>query len=254
MLKVPKVKLGSTGLEVSKLGIGPPTNLSLKESGRLLVDSYELGVNFWDTSDDYGTHPHIALALKQVPRKNVVISTKTYATSGKEARESLKNSLEELDTDYLDIFLLHFVKSDWVDSCRQVLKEMKELKTTGIVKAIGLSTHSVAVARKVAQFEELDVIMAICCKANQALVNKFNEFIHLEDGSMREMFQALKVAHDSGKGVVAMKVLGGETPPLIERYQEAIKGVAQLDFVDAMVIGMRSLEEVKKNLMAIASS
>jgi aryl-alcohol dehydrogenase-like predicted oxidoreductase len=251
MLKVPKVKLGSTRLEVSKLGIGPPTNLSPKEGGRLLVDSYDLGINFWDTSDDYGTHPHIASALKHVPRKKVVISTKTYARNGEEASRSLKSSLEELDTDYLDIFLLHFVKFDWIDGCRQALTEMKDLKTTGIVKAIGLSTHSVAVARKAAQFEELDVIMAICCKADQALINKFNELIHLEDGSMREMFQALKVAHENGNGVVAMKVLGGDAPPLIKKYQEAIKGVVQLDFVDAMVIGMRSLDEVKKNLMAI---
>jgi aryl-alcohol dehydrogenase-like predicted oxidoreductase len=254
MFKVPKVKLGSTGLEVSKLGIGPPTNLSPEEGGRLLTGSYELGVNFWDTSDDYGTHPHIASALKYVPRKQVVISTKTYAKSGDEASESLKSSLKEFGTDYLDIFLLHFVKFDWVDSCHQVLKEMKDLKTTGIVKAIGLSTHSVAVARKAAQFEELDVIMAICCKADQTLINKFNELIPLEDGSMLEMFHALKLAHDNGKGVVAMKVLGGETPQLIEKYQEVIKGVAQLDFVDAMVIGMRSLDEVKKNVMVIAPS
>jgi aryl-alcohol dehydrogenase-like predicted oxidoreductase len=131
---------------------------------------------------------------------------------------------------------------------------MKELKTTGIVKAIGLSTHSVAVARKAARFEELDVIMAVCCKANQALINKFNELIHLEDGSMQKMFRALKLAHDSGKGVVAMKVLGGEAPPLIAKYQAAIKEVTQLDFVDAIVIGMRSLDEVKKNVMVIASS
>jgi len=254
MYKVPKVKLGSTGLEVSKLGIGPPTNLSPEEGGRLLIGSYELGVNFWDTSDDYGTHPHIASALKHVPRKQVAISTKTYAKSGDEANESLKSSLKELGTDYLDIFLLHFVKFDWVDSCHQVLKEMKDLKTTGIVKAIGLSTHSVAVARKAAQFEGLDVIMAICCKADQALINKFNELIPLEDGSMQEMFQALKLAHDNGKGVVAMKILGGEAPPLIKKYQAAIKGVAQLDFVDAMVIGMRSLDEVKKNVMVIAPS
>jgi aryl-alcohol dehydrogenase-like predicted oxidoreductase len=254
MFKAPKVKLGSIGLEVSKLGIGPPTNLSPEEGGRLLVDSYELGVNFWDTSDDYGTHPHIASALEHVPRKEVVISTKTYARNGKEASESLKSSLKELDTDYLDIFLLHFVKSDWVNSCHQVLKEMTDLKTTGIVKAIGLSTHSVAVARKAAQFKELDVIIAICCKANQAMINKFNDLIPLEDGSMREMFQALKVVHDNGKGVVAMKVLGGEAPPLIKKYQAAIKEVAQLDFVDAMVIGMRNLDEIKKNLMAIAPS
>jgi aryl-alcohol dehydrogenase-like predicted oxidoreductase len=254
MLKVPKVKLGSTGLEVSKLGIGPPTNLSPKEGGQLLTDSYRLGVNFWDTSDDYGTHSHIASALEHVPRKDVVISTKTYAKSGEEATESLKSSLQELNTDYVDIFLLHFVKSDWVDGCRQVLKEMKELKTTGIVKATGLSTHSVAVAKKAVQFEELDVIMAICCKTSQALINRFNELIPLEEGSMREMFRALKVAHDNGKGVVAMKVLGGEAPSLIEKYQTAIKRVAQLDFVDAMVIGMRSLDEVKKNVMVIAPS
>jgi aryl-alcohol dehydrogenase-like predicted oxidoreductase len=251
MLKVPKVKLGRTRLEVSKLGIGPPTNLSPQEGGQLLVDSYRLGVNFWDTSDDYGTHPHIASALKHVPRKEVVISTKTYAKSGKEASDSLKNSLKELGTDYLDIFFLHFVRSNWIDGCHKVLKEMVDLKTTGIVKAIGLSTHSVAVARKVAHFKELDVIMAICCKANQALIDRFNELVPLEDGSMRDMFRALKVAHNDGKGVVAMKVLGGETPPLIEKYQAAIKGVAQLDFVDAMVIGMRNLEEVKKNAMVI---
>jgi aryl-alcohol dehydrogenase-like predicted oxidoreductase len=251
MRKVSKVKLGNTGLKVSKLGIGPPTNLSPEEGGRLLTDSYKLGVNFWDTSDDYGTHPHIASALKHVPRKDVVISTKTYAKSGEEARKSLKSSLKELNTDYLDIFLLHFVKFDWIDSCRQVLKEMKDLKMTGIVKAIGLSTHSVVVTRKAAQFEELDVIMAVCCKADQSLINKFNELIHLEDGSMQEMLHALKLAHDNGKGVIAMKVLGGETPQLIEKYQAAIKGVARLDFVDAMVLGMRSLEEVKKNTMVI---
>jgi len=253
MRKVPKVKLGSAGLEVSKLGIGPPTKISPEEGGRLLIGAYKLGVNFWDTSDDYGTYPHIASALKYVPRKQVVISTKTYARNGKEANESLKSSLKELGTDYLDIFLLHFVESDWVDDCRRVLKEMKELKTTGIVKAIGLSTHSVAVARKAAQFEELDVIMAVCCKTNQTLINKFNEFIHLENGFMREMFKALKIAHNNRKGIIAMKVLGGGTPPLIKKYREAIKEVAQLDFVDAMVIGMRSLDEVKKNIMAIAS-
>ena len=119
MFKVPKVKLGSTGLEVSKLGIGPPTNLSPEEGDRLLIGSYELGVNFWDTSDDYGSHPHIASALKYVPRKDVVISTKTYAKNGKEATESLKNSLKELETDYLDIFLLHFVQSDQVEASKK---------------------------------------------------------------------------------------------------------------------------------------
>lgn len=222
------------------------------------MESYKLGVNFWDTSDDYGTHPHVASALKLVPRKEVVVSTKTGAKNGREAITSLESSLKELDTDYVDIFLLHYVQADWVKGCRGVLKELDDIKTTGTVKAIGLSTHSVKVVREVAQFDEVDVLMTICCKASQALVNKYPENIPLEDGTITEMFNAIKLAHSNGKGAVAMKVLGGRVrgpaPPLVRDYQSSIKSIAQLDFVDAVVIGMRSLDEVKKNVKAIVSS
>jgi len=263
MLMVPVVSLGNTGLKVSKLGFGTvdfgvPLNLRPEEGGQILAESNRLGVNFWDTSDDYGTHPHVASALKLVPRNEVVISTKTSAKSGKEARRSLKSSLKELDTDYIDIFLLHYVKSDWINGCHQVLKELNDLKTAGIVKAIGLSTHSVTVAREASQFEEADVIMTICCKASQAMINRFPEHIPLEDGSIEEMFNAIKLAHKNGKGVIAMKVLGGRVrgpaPPLVKNYQSSIKSIARLDFVDAMVIGMRSLDEVKRNVNVIRSS
>lgn len=56
MLKVPMVNLGDTGLKVSKLGFGtfdfgvPSLNISPGEGGRILVESYKLGVNFWDAS------------------------------------------------------------------------------------------------------------------------------------------------------------------------------------------------------------
>lgn len=260
MLKIPIVNLSGTGLKVSKLGFGtayigdPSLDISPEEGGRILAESCKLGVSFWDTSDDYGSHPHVASALKHVPRKEIVISTKTSAKSGEEAKKSLKNSLKELDTDYLDIFLLHAVESDWIHGCHQVLKELNDLKTTGIVKAIGLSTHSVTVVREASRFEELDVLMTICCKADQAIINEFREHIPLEDGSIEEMFNVIKSAHSSGKGVIAMKVLGTSAPPLVRNYPSSIKSIARLDFVDTMVIGMRSLDEVKKNVKVILSS
>src|SRR3990170_6767176 len=113
MLEVPMVNLGTSGLKVSKLGFGtfdfgvPSLNISSEEGGRILMESYKLGVNFWDTSDDYGSHFHVASALKGLPRKEVILSTKTSARSGKEAIKSLDKSLKELNTDYADIFLLH---------------------------------------------------------------------------------------------------------------------------------------------------
>jgi aryl-alcohol dehydrogenase-like predicted oxidoreductase len=262
MLKVSRVNLGNTGLKVSKLGFGTvdfgtPLNLSPNEGGQILIESYKLGVNFWDTSDDYGTHPHVASALKLVPRKDVIVSTKTSTTTGEEAHKSLKSSLKQLDSDYIDIFLLHYVQADWIEGCRRVFRELNNLKRTGVVRAVGLSTHSVSVVREASQFEEVDVIMTICCKASQATIDKFHDHIPLEDGSIQEMFEAINLAHKSGKGVIAMKVLGGRikgpAPPLIENYQASLKGIARLPFVDTMVIGMRNLDEVKKNVRAISS-
>jgi len=184
----------------------------------------------------------------------VIISTKTNAKSGKEAEKSLENSLQELNMDYVDIFLLHFVKSDWINGCHQVLKELNDLKRIGSIKAVGLSTHSVKVVRQASDFREVDVLMTICCKTDQATISKFERHIPLEDGSVEEMHHALRLAHNSGKGVIAMKVLGASAPPLVKNYQSALKSVAQLDFVDAMVIGMRNLDEVKKNVKAILSA
>jgi len=261
--RVPLVNLGKAELRVSKLGFGTvdfgvPLNLESEEGGRILMESFKLGVNFWDTSDDYGTHPHVASALKLVPRKEVVVCTKTNARSGAQAQKSLKSSLKELGTDYIDVFLLHYVTSDWINGCRRVLKELNDIKETGIVKAVGLSTHSVKVVRETARFDEADAIMTICCNASQATIRKFPDNIPLEDGSIEEMLDAIRLAHENGKGVIAMKVLGGRVkgpaPPLAKNYQLSIKAIAQLGFVDAMVVGMRNLDQVRKNVKAILSN
>lgn len=260
MTEVPAVSLNSTGLKISKLGFGtvyfgvPSLCIDPEEGGRILVESHKMGVSFWDTSDDYGSHPHVASALRSVPREEVFISTKTSDRSGEGAKESLKRSLGELATDYLDAFFLHAVEYNWLTGCRQVLKELAELKKAGTVKAIGLSTHSVAVVREASRFEELDVIMTVCCRAKQAVIDRYPDRIPLEDGSIEDMFSAIEMAHSRGKGVIAMKVLGTSTPPLARNYRSSIKAVAGLDFVDAMVIGMRSLSEVEKNVRAILAA
>ena len=181
VLRVPLVNLGKSGLRVSKLGFGEvdfgekdPFHLGPKEGWRILTEAYKLGVNFWDSSDDYDTHPLGASALKLLPRKDVVISYKTSAKNGREANRSLKSFLKELNTDYIDIFLLHCVQSDWMKGRSRMLKELDALKATGTVRAIGLSTHSVSVVREAALIEEVNVILTICCR--QALRLSTNTF------------------------------------------------------------------------------
>ena len=82
MLEQNRILLGSTGLSVSRLSFGTAFMgfrgdcLSPEEGAGLLLQAYGLGINFWDTSEDYGTQIHIAHALRKLPRDQVVISSK----------------------------------------------------------------------------------------------------------------------------------------------------------------------------------
>ncbi len=254
---VPQVRLGRTGIKVSRLGFGTydfgakANRISPEAGGRILAHAYDLGVNFWDTSDDYGSHPHVAAALQQVPRERVVVSTKTSAHTAEAATRSLDRSLKELGTDYVDVFFLHDVKSDWSDGCRRVLKDLADAKTSGRARAIALSTHSVKVAREAATMEGAEVVLAVCSTAKEAVLRRLPENVPLEDGSMGEMLDAVRSVHAAGKGTVAMKVLGTGAPSLVKDYRTAIGSVSRLDFVDSVLVGMKDLEQVRENSAAV---
>jgi len=115
--------LGNTGIKVSVagLGCGGPSLVGLKQdkSGRLSIDlvrqAIELGVNFFDTAESYGTEHVVGQAIAEVPRDRLVVSTKkTFPLSDngnpeKEIRRSLEQSLKQLRTDYIDIYHVHGV-------------------------------------------------------------------------------------------------------------------------------------------------
>src|SRR2546428_7799009 len=84
-----RVRLGRTGLTVSTLCFGTGyMGGSVASGARLLTRAYDLGITFWDASDDYGTHPHVAQALREVGRDGVVVATKTYASTAVGARRA----------------------------------------------------------------------------------------------------------------------------------------------------------------------
>ena len=139
------VALGRTGLKVSRLSIGTDYRSIYGQAelgAQILLRGFDLGVNFWDTADDYGAHPGIKQALRQLDRSKVVIATKTYGSRDVDVWNSLKKSMDEMGTDYLDVYLLHAVDSpDEIEVRKSALKAMLEAKEKGLVKAVGLSTH-----------------------------------------------------------------------------------------------------------------
>ena len=261
-----KVYLGTSELVVSRLcfgtepfaikkgpdGMKSQGDLSAEEGGVVLRDALRLGINFWDTSDDYGTHPHVRVGLSLVDRGDVIIADKSNAMTFKAGRAALKFALEDLDTDYIDLMLLHNVPLRTVmrrdtagnsyesgSLCRRMgaLKAFVEAKERGLVRAVGLTTHSTGVLREAVEVPEIEVVCTI--------LNNTGMFV--ADGTLEEHISAIRRLKEAGKGIYVIKLL--HAGRLSDEADSAIRFALQFhEFIDAWNIGMYGIRDVKRNL------
>lgn len=236
------VKLGNTGIKVSRLCfgglvIGPlQANLSIARGAEVIVKALDYGVNFIDTAELYGTYPHIREAIRRTGKKPV-ISAKSYAFTADGAAESLEKARKELDLDVIDIFMLHEQESRLtLRGHREALEYYISAKGKGLIKAVGVSTHNIEVVEACANMDGIDIIHPI--------INK--DGIGIGDGTIDEMLEAVKDAYDRGKGIYAMKALGGGN--LLNSYKESMEFVLGIPFVHSIAVGMQSTEEVIMNV------
>jgi aryl-alcohol dehydrogenase-like predicted oxidoreductase len=243
------VELGQTGLFVSELGIGTgttgwdgrsnQTDLGFEPLVRLLRYAYQQGITFFDTAGMYGSHAHVATAMKGIDRASVVIGTKTVAHSRSEAEQDVRKFLRELETDVLDMVLLHGVtEGDWPERCAGAMEALSRAKEQGLVRTVGVSVHSLDALRAAADSLWVEVVQV-----------RLNYDGMLMDGTHDEVLPLLKAVHASGKGVYAMKVLGRGA--LGEETCRALRYVLDMPEVDAAVVGMMNEEEVHRNVECV---
>lgn len=234
-----RVELGKTGLKVSRLAFGTGYLDGPVASGaRLLMEAYDLGVNFWDTSDDYGTHRHVARALKEVGRDNVVVATKTYATTATGARRSVTRALRELSVEAVDIFLIHAVDSvDELEAKQPALEALVQAREAGLVRAVGVSSHSRDVLRRLLSLPEVDVALVV--------VNQTGAW--MKDAAPRQMHAATRQLYRSRRGVYGMKALGsGQVTGA--QIAPALRWAFRFPHVHAVCVGMTTSEELRINV------
>lgn len=238
-----KVVLGNTGIEVSRLCFGSLTmtpfqaNLTVKEGAYLIEYAYSKGITFLDTAEIYENYEYVKEALKGIKRDNFTIATKCYAYTKEMAQESLELAMRELKTDYIDIFLLHEQESiHTLRGHQEAIEYFIRAKEQGKIRAFGISTHKVAGAKACKEFKEVEII--------HPLVNKNGIGIH--DGSIDDMLAELKVLNDMGKGIYAMKPLGGGH--LISQAENAFGFVRNIPFIHSIAIGMQSIDEIDADI------
>lgn len=235
--------LGQSGLKVSRLcfgslTIGPLQACLTEEAGaEVIAEALDRGVNFIDTAELYRTYPYIKRALKG-RRNNVIISTKCYAYSEEGAEKSLMQALKELDTDYIDLFSLHEQESEHtIKGHYDAIEYFLKAKEKGLIRSIGISTHSIAAVKAALKYNELEVIHPIVNMKGLGII----------DGRIDEMLKAVEAAALAGKGIFSMKPLGGGN--LLKESRQCFDFVLSKDYIHSIAVGMQSREEVVNNTL-----
>jgi aryl-alcohol dehydrogenase-like predicted oxidoreductase len=235
--------LGKTGLKCTLLGMGTGTkawNGSSEQNrqGReafvsCIEHAYDRGLRYYDMADMYGAHDYVKEAMKRsVQRDKVMLLTKTVAKTPEEARADFERFRKELDVDQLDIVLMHCMTDGaWPEKQKGVMDALVDLKAQGKIKALGCSNHTLEALQQAVNSPWVDVILA---RINPKGVKM--------DGTPDQVVPLLKKAHDSGKGIIGMKIVGeGE---LSNQLADSLRFVLGLGCVDAITIGFLKPAEI----------
>ena len=225
------VKLGKTGLSVSRVGIGgiPIQRPPIDEAIKVIQRAIDLGVNFIDTSLGYGdSEIRIGKAIAD-KREDIIVATKGGWRDKKSAQECIERSLERLKTDYIDIWQFHGVNTlegyQGVLSPNGAMEAAQEALEAGKIHHIGISSHSPDVAKK-----------AVASGHFETVQFPFN-FVAREFAE-----ELVPLTQKYGTGFIAMKPFAGG---MLRRADLAIKYLLQFENV-IPIPGVEKIAEIEE--------
>jgi predicted aldo/keto reductase-like oxidoreductase len=238
--------LGKTGLKVSTVGYG----CMITSDPTVITRAVDMGINYFDTSRGYqsGQNERMVGAALGAKRKDIFISSKCDQKTGAGNLAEIDTSLKELNTDHLDVWLLHGLgtPAEITDDRVEALRKAKE---QGKVRFIGMSTHTLpAVVDRVIE-AKLEVVQA-----------QYNFT------SAAEWGPALEKLRQAGIGVVAMKVMAkvgrgrgrgaAQAPPPPARAANfaptALKWAIKNPIIATTVPSMTDVDQLEQNFAVMA--
>jgi len=283
--------LGRTGLNVSVagLGCGGPSRLGMRNDPQsanqavaIVKQALDLGVNFLDTAQNYGTEPIVGRAIAGVPRDRLVISTKKtlppadHADPGGEVVQGLEQSLKLIGTDYIDIYHLHGVEPDDYQFAKdRLMPAMRRLKKQGKIRFIGVTEGFVVdpahgVLQRGLEENLWDVVMvgfsllnpsarkSVLPRAQEKKVGVLNMFAVRRALSQAERLKAL-VGELVAAGKISKSALDAKNPlrflfdesDAVTLPEAAYRFCRHEPGIDVVLTGTGNPEHLKENIAAI---
>lgn len=259
---VDQVALGKTGIKLSRLGFGCGSiggsvqrALGQEEFNRLIRYSYDRGITYFDTAQNYKTHTMIRDAIKGLPREKLFIQSKMPGVPEKPL-EVLDKYRQELGTDYIDSLLVHCaVTANWEEERKRLVDAFEEAKDKKIIRAHGVSCHSVPALTKAANLAWVDVNLVRINPQGAHMDTPAEAWDAVSNAShLPPVLEQIKVMRRNGHGVIGMKIIGNGDFTSPEDREKSIRFTMQSGLVDAVVIGFKSQAEIDEAIMRIDSA
>jgi aryl-alcohol dehydrogenase-like predicted oxidoreductase len=248
-----RVVLGKTGIKLSRLAMGGGTHgvrhtsvqarLGVYGFADMLEHAYDQGVNFFETADQYGTHEHMREGMRRVGKNNVVLLTKTRSQSAADVKADLDRFRREIGRDHLDVVLLHCMTSPtWTTEYAGAMEVLERAKEQGIIRAHGVSCHSLAALQLAAKTPWVEV--------DQARINPIGAQMDADPTTVLKVLAEMKAA---GKGIIGMKILGAGA--MSNQVDRALAYAGKLDVLDAFTMGFgaaHQFDEIATKLPALS--
>jgi aryl-alcohol dehydrogenase-like predicted oxidoreductase len=254
---VQRIELGNSGLKPTLIGFGTGVHATNRTSSltrqdknlsiSILRHAYERGIRFYDCADTYGTHGLVAEALKDKDRETYLLSSKIWVRSGGipeperlDADKVVERFRKELNTDYLDLVQIHCMEDgNWTDTQKRQMDIMDNLKSRGIIKAHGVSVHSLEAMSAALRSPWVDVI--------HVRINPYG--IAMDKPDPMDVVEVINQLHTAGKGVIGMKLIGnGKLSNDKDKIEAALKFVLGLGSVNMMIIGFDQIDQIDNYL------
>ncbi len=245
------VTLGRSGVKVTRLAFGTGTRggqvqRSLGQDGftRLVRYAYDRGIRFFETSDTYYGMPEmLGTALKGIPRDSYRLMSKYHTPADEDPQPALDLARRQLNTEYIDIYLLHKVAhSTWESETQRLQDGFSEAKSKKVILAHGASVHGLVPLRTFPGNRWLDIAM-IRMNHNGTKMDSIDGRDQVP-GDVNEVVGHTKKVHEQGMGVISMKLVGEGRFTSPEDREASLKFAMNLGCVDSVTIGFKSPAEI----------
>jgi len=254
-MTMPHRLLGNSGISVSALGLGTvklgrntgvryPDTFELptaREAQRLLDQAADLGINLLDTAPAYGSSEKTLGSILKGHRQKWVLTTKvgesfdgsvsSYSFDAGAVMGSVHRSLADLQTDWLDVVLIHSDGDDLaILNDSDVLPSLLQLKAQGLIRAVGISHKTIAGAERAIELG-CDVIMATLNLSEQ------------------QELTTIKQAGEAGCGVLVKK-------PLASGFQglDSLRFAVDAPGVSSVIVGTIDPDHLRADAVAVQGS